>query len=86
MFYETMFNFVFQFLLLYKYKTLCSKKIHNQKPFSYSKLMFLRLEFESFYGSMMEKEMATHSSVLAWRIPAAAWVHEGGLQDHDIFC
>ena len=32
----------------------------------------------SFYSHALEKEMATHSSVLAWRIP---WTEEpGGLQ------
>ena len=32
----------------------------------------------SFYPAVLEKEMATHSSILAWRIP---WMEElGGLQ------
>ena len=34
------------------------------------------------WGDPLEKEMATHSSILAWRIP---WMEEpGGLQVHGV--
>ena len=37
---------------------------------------------DSTYSTPLEKEMATHSSTLAWRIP---WTEEpGGLQVHGV--
>ena len=39
---------------------------------------YINIYFYSFSKVYWEKEMATHSSVLAWRIP---WIEEpGGLQ------
>ena len=43
-----------------------------------SESMYWRQGFRTTQGVLMEKEMATHSSILAWRIP---WTEEpGGLQ------
>ena len=39
--------------------------------------LFLHEHFLDIYGLLMEKEMATHSSVLAWRIPGTG--DPGGL-------
>ena len=51
------------------------------KSFIVSGLTFrslIHFEFIFVYGDRTEKEMATHSSILAWRIP---WTEEpGGLQ------
>ena len=38
---------------------------------------FVSIDFFSFHSHALEKEMATHSSVLAWRIPGT--VEPGGL-------
>ena len=39
--------------------------------------LFLQLPMNLFHFHALEKEMATHSSVLAWRIPGTA--EPGGL-------
>ena len=39
-------------------------------------LGFLSPEFGVYYFALQEKEMATHSSILAWRIP---WAEEPGM-------
>ena len=31
--------------------------------------VFLKKQFGKYYTTLLEKEMATHSSILAWRIP-----------------
>ena len=49
-------------LLIYKRRHLVKQKISP-------------LEFEPFLLALMEKEMATHSSILGWRIP---WTEEPG--------
>ena len=38
-------------------------------------LFFQRIGFMSYYYLFLEKEMVTHSSILAWRIP---WTEEPG--------
>ena len=39
---------------------------------------FFNVGFKLAYGDLLEKEMATHSSVLAWRIPGTG--EPGGLR------
>ena len=44
----------------------------------FSFIFRIRLPLETFWNDALEEEMATHSSVLSWRIP---WTEEpGGLQ------
>ena len=37
--------------------------------------MFYKLRFRGQFASVLEQEMATHSSILAWEIP---WTEEPG--------
>ena len=41
----------------------------NQQHTISSRCFQKRLTFKQIYGALLEKEMATRSSVLAWRIP-----------------
>jgi len=45
---------------------------------TFSFIFRIRLPLKTFWDDPLEEEMATHSSVLSWRIP---WTEEpGGLQ------